>query len=365
MVNHHFCFGPRRLPGGRGLAFGFMAAIAMWMLAAGSLAFAAEGLVSGIGTSLLEDPAAAGEEAARLAKEAFGPGQAKVALVYAAIPQLTPELIEGVARHFPAEIIHGAQTAAPLTPETNCADAPDLDADIGVGVLALGGDLDISFFSESTALPEGAELPAADTLERPEFAVYRLSGRRLGASLAAAVAGSDRPGRLAVVSGDQSNGPNYEFALGLLDALGGSLPVVGGASARGLADNLDREIVAGRIVSGTNFAILICGDFRLGQSRETGPHTPETTDQSIASALAQGGGAQPLLAFIFDCRRRRMVMRDEDLLADEHGVFVRRMGGRPFFGMYGPGEIGSTAAGEPFGGVGFSVSTAVLFPPGE
>ena len=327
---------------------------------------AGEVLRVGVGTSLLADPAEAAREAALQAKQNFGDAEeAKLVLVYAAMPMFTPALVESLAEHFPAGILYGSQAAAPLTPDTNVPDAPQLDADTGVGVLAMGGEVSIKFYAQTTEAADDPELEAIigdGNTVYPEYAAYRLAGRRLGAQMAAAMADCPSPGHLAVTGGDQNTGPNVEVAAGLGESLGNRFPVVGAASARDPQTGEDRELIAGELTSGMIFAVSICGDFRLGQSRQQGQHTPETTDLAMASALAEGDGAQPLFAFIFDCRRRRLMMRENDELADEHAVFLRRMDGVPFFGMYGPGEIGATAFGEPVEGVAFSVATAVLFP---
>ena len=307
---------------------------------------------SGIGLSILENPKEAGREAATAARKAFGEGEPKIVIVAAAIGQVVPGLVEGVAEHFPREIIYGSEVAVPLTPETNFPDAEELDILAGVAVLALGGDIEVATAFESTAI-EGTDNP------------YHENGRRLGAALLPAVEASTRPGKLVLTFGNQHTGSNEAVVSGLQEALGGTVPIVGGAAGSSGKSAEAKEIVKGEIVTAYNVAILFAGRFRLGLAMGTGQHKPATADKAMEDALAQGDGAEPMFAFIFDCRRRRQEMMEENALAEEHGMFLKHMGSVPFFGFYGPGEIGTTGVGEPVIGTRFTVTTAVLFPVNE
>jgi hypothetical protein len=318
-------------------------------LPAGPVRGAEEAWRSGIGLSLLEDPKEAGREAAAAAREAFGEGEPKIVIVTAAIGQVTPDLVEGVAEHFPKGIIYGCEVAALIIPATNNPDEEELDILAGVSVLALGGDIDVVTESQNALIIEG------DT-------IHLDNGRNIGAALLPAVEASTRPGRLIVTFGNQPNGPNQDFARGLRESLGETFPIVGGAAGRTGETARAKEIVRGEIVVGYNIAVFIAGRFRLGLAMEAGQHKPATADRTMANALAQGEGAEPMFAFVFNCRRRRAEMINERLLTEEHAVFLRHMSGVPFFGFYGPGEIGAPARGEPSVGAGWTVTTAVLFP---
>ena len=323
--------------------------VALFAVAVAGPARAAEAWRSGIGLSHLENPKAAGQEAAAEARKAFGDGEAKIVLVMAALGQVTPELVEGVAEHFPKGIVYGSEAASLLVPATNFPDAEELDIPAGVAVLALGGDIDVATDAQSTAI-EGVENP------------YLENGRRLGAALLPAVKASQHPGKLILTFGNQHTDSNKSVAAGIQESLGGPFAIVGASSGTTGKSASAMEIVKGEIVVGYNVAIFIGGRFRLGLAMQSGQHKPDTADKAMADALAQGDGDAPFFAFIFDCRRRRMQMMEEQHLQEEHDVFLKHMAGAPFFGFYGPGEIGSTKLGEASVGTAFSVTTAMLFP---
>lgn len=327
----------------------------------------------GIGSNIDEpDAAKAGEIAARQARQAYGEGEPKLVLVMAAAPMVTPEMLDGVARHWPRALIYGGQVSATLTPFSNHPDARKIDIDQGVAVLALGGNLDVDAVAEPTPFeldPRDAarELNVEYDEEDTVYLPYRLAGRRLGARILPAVNASTRPGKLIWTQGDQFTGSNVPFAAGLVESLapaktadGAPVPIVGGASGNQTA----KEIVAGQIRTGVNYAVFIGGDFRLGMTRMGGVHAPETADKALATALEQGDGAEPFFAFIYNCRRRRTGMMRDNNLAEEHALMRARLGGAPFFGAYGPGEIGALRVGQASEGTGFSVVSAMLFPLG-
>ena len=314
----------------------------------------------GVGTSLLAAPAEAGSEAAAQALAAHGPGEAKLVLVFAVAQQLTPELIEGVAKHFPKNIIYGANVVAPLTPTTNLPDqAPSLESAEGVGVLAIGGDVTITIAAD-TLQATTAEATAEDA--DAAFASYRESGGRLGRQLLPALKSCPRPGKLLLTFGNQFNGSNTYLAMGFRDALGDDLKAVGVSAGNSRAD-MARVIAAGEIAQDVNVAVLFCGDFRIGISLDGGTHTPALANAVLGAAMEQGGpDAKPFFGFVFNCRRRRIGMIQRKQLAEELAVIQKHFDGAPFFGAYGPGEIGIRKPGVPAEGTGFSVSTALLFP---
>jgi len=320
----------------------------------------------GVGTSLEADAAKAGDAAAAEARKAYGAGEVKLVLVYAVRAQVTEEMIAAVAKHFPRNLIYGGEILAPLTPVTNLPNTRELESPAGIGVCAIGGDVSIAVAADSTATPV-ADTDAAAEGDDIVFAAYRASGRRLGAELLKALEACNRPGRLLLAFGDQFNGSNRHLVFGMQDILGEGLPMVGVSAGNQSAKDA-MEIIAGEIKQAMNFAVLFCGDFKVGQSMQGGAHEPAVADRVLAAALEQGEGAESFFGFIFNCRRRRVRMMEEENiaaglgLADELAVIQKRMAGVPFFGGYGPGEIGVRRPGTPAEGTGFSVSAALLFP---
>ncbi|MDR1535342.1 MAG: FIST C-terminal domain-containing protein [Planctomycetota bacterium] len=302
---------------------------------------------SGIGLSWLADPYAAADEAAGEAKAGLGGGEAKFVFAGAANPQVVPELIEGLKKHFPAEIIYGCQVSSPLVAESNFPDEKSIDIQAGVQVWALGGEaVEVGIFTVSTELD----------VDNP----YEEAGIELGREVRPFIEGLKTPGRLIFTFGDQYNGSNKDFVNGLNQGLGKIYPLVGGAAGNQTA----LEIIRGEIQDSMDVAVVIGGPFRLGQTLSGGTHTPETADMVMAEAVAQGGGAAPFFAMLFNCRRRRQGMIEHRQLAEELDHIRRRLPGIEFFGFYGPGEVGSDRPGEPARGVGFTVTTAVFFPAG-
>ncbi|MDR1612986.1 MAG: FIST C-terminal domain-containing protein [Planctomycetota bacterium] len=304
---------------------------------------APDGWWSGVGLSAKADPREAGSEAAEEAKRKLGASPAKIVVVAAAEPQVTPELVEGVAAHFDRKIIYGCQVASPLVTEGNFPDAVSLDIEAGVAVWALGGDADI-------------EIAVVETDPDSDDAYYTAGGQ-MAELLRPALEKTSRPGKLVVTFGDQYNGSNKDYAMGLNDGLEEIHPIIGAAAGNTTA----KVVVAGAIRTGVNVGILVAGDFTLGQAMNGGTHTPETADKTLAEAIAQGDGKEPFFALVFNCRRRRQGMIERGQLAEELGVINKNLAGVDYFGFYGPGEIGAKAPGEKAEGVGFTVVTAVFF----
>lgn len=297
----------------------------------------------GLGGSSLADAGAAGEEAAGMARRALGQIPAKLVVVVSAQPLMTPELIAGVTKHFDRAIVYGCEATSPLTPFGNFPDSPTMDSPVGTAVWALGGDVDV--------VPETVATPVDDD------DAYRNAGMAMGEKLRPEVERSRRPGKFILTFGDQYNGSNKDFAFGLNDALGENHPIVGGAAG----NNLAKVVVAGDIVAGVNVGLLIAGDFGIGLALNGGAHTPAIADRTLAEAIADAGG-DPFFALVFNCRRRRQGMSERKQLAEELDVIRKRLDGVPFFGFYGPGEIGAKKVGSPAEGAGFTVVAAVLVP---
>ena len=299
---------------------------------------------SGVGISDLANAEAAGDAAAKQAKDMLDGSPAKFVMITAAIPLVTPELIAGVAKHFDRDLIYGCQVASPLVAETNFPDSVEIDSAVGVSVWAVGGDANVTIATQLTD----------ENNDNPYFA----SGSQLAAQLRSKIEGSKRPGKVIVTFGDQYNGSNIDFAKGMNDGFGDVYyPIVGGA-----AGNITAKVIAkGEITTGINVAMLLEGDFFIGQAMNGGTHTPQTADKTLATAIAEGKGAKPFFALIFNCRRRRTGMIERNQLDKELDVIKNRLPGINFFGFYGPGEIGAPARGRPAKGAGFTVVTAVFF----
>lgn len=306
-----------------------------------------EGWRSGIGSSALENPARAGEEAARKAKEGLGDVPAKFVMVAAAEPLVTGELLDGVKKHFPADLIYGCEAASPWTPDGNYPDSRSIDSPLGVGVWALGGDTDIEIATVSTAGSSGAE-------DDPYF----YAGLDLAWLLQDFLESNKRPGKLILTWGDQFTGSNKDFARGMNEGFWNTWPIIGAAAGNAEA----KVVVRGEIVHGMNVGVVLAGDFKVGMSLRRGVHLPQTAGLAVEDALKSGEGEEPFFGLVFNCRRRRFNMIENKLLAEEHAAVAKQLPKDGFFGFYGPGEIGATETGKPAEGIGFSVVTALLFP---
>lgn len=302
----------------------------------------------GVGSSEAADPLQAGDEAAGRAKAALGDHEAKFVLVNSVGALMTPQLIDGVAKHFPRAVIHGGEVTNPWTPDGNNPESKVLDAQTGVGVWALGGDMEITVAMEETPDAKGDDDP------------YHEAGAALAQKLKSAMEDETRPGRLMITWGDQFGGSNQSYAEGLNDGFGEVRPIVGGASGSGEA----KEVFEGTIHRGVNIGVVIAGDFTVGMARSRGAHQPETVASAIEKAWETseaGEGEDPFFALFFNCRRRRQAMIDAESLAGEHSTVLRLLPGKQFFGAYGPGQIGPKETGGASEGVGFHVVAALLF----
>ncbi len=298
---------------------------------------------SGVGTSMLSDPEAAGAEAAAAAKAKLGGVPAKLVVIGAAEPQVTRALIRGVSEHFNETIIYGCQVTSPLTAAGNFPEVPTIDIPAGVCVWALGGDVDIDVRWVATYQDDDDG--------------YFNAGVALGELLRPMAEETERPGKIILTFGDQYNGTNKDFAAGFNEGLNRSSPIIGAASG----NITSKVIIRGEIQTGVNVGIFIGGQFTLGQSLNGGTHTPETADRTLREAIAEGDGKEPFFALVFNCRRRRLGMIEHNQLGEELNAIKRNLPGIDFFGFYGPGEIGSKSFGATPEGVGFTVVAAVFF----
>ena len=275
----------------------------------------------------------------------MGAASPKIVLVFAARPQLTPQLVEGVAEIFDKALIYGCEGYSSLTPAGNFADRGHAISS-GVSVMALGGDVAFSTASAEVGKP-------ADKADGTR--VFHENGKALGAALKEAW-GAAHAGKLIITFGNQHVGSNQAFVEGVAEVLGNDIKMVGAAAGGGGA----KEIVRGEIVTGTNIAILMTGHFKVKTAAANGDEV-QTADAAFKSVLAKGGEKAALI-FVFDCGGRRGNMLKAGTLVQEWQTMKSNAGTIPFFGFYGGGEIGHKTPDGPCQGVGVHIATAAVIP---
>lgn len=301
----------------------------------------ASGPVFGVGQSSNGEAKAAGIEAASKAKAGLGGAEPKAVLVFAARPQLDPQLVEGVAGVFERNLIYGCEGYASLTPEGNFCEGGHSILK-GVSVLAIGGDV--------TIVPAWAKV-AKPAVKVDRAKVYRENGNALGEALKPAYAAASA-GKLVLTFGNQHVGDNQPFVEGMAKVLGKEVKMVGAAAGGETA----KEIVRGEIVKGGNVALLMTGNFTVRTAAAHGEEVA-TADQAFKAVVGIGGEK---LVFVFDCGGRRGNMIKAGTLRQEWEVMQSNAGKVPFFGFYGGGEIGHKTATGPSEGVGVHIVTAAI-----
>ena len=305
----------------------------------------AAGPLVGIGQSASEDAQVAGKDAATEAKTALGTAAPKIVLVFAARSQLTPQLVEGVAKIFDKALIYGCEGYSSLTPKGNFADRGH-SISSGVSVMAIGGD--VAFSAASAAVGKPAD--KADSAR-----VFHENGKTLGAALKEAWSTAPA-GRLIITFGNQHVGSNQPLVDGVAEMLGNEVKMVGAAAGGGGA----KEIIRGEIVTETNIAILMTGNFKVNTAAANGEEV-QTADAAFKSVLSNGGDKAALI-FVFDCGGRRGNMIKAGTLVQEWQAMKTNAGTIPFFGFYGGGEIGHKTSDAPCQGVGAHIATAAVIP---
>ena len=297
-------------------------------------------LLSGIGQSAAETPLAAGTEAALSAKTALGATSPKIVVVFASRKFLVPELIQGVAASFDKALIYGCEGYSPITAAGNFADQGHTITH-GVAVMALGGSATVTVATDTVATGK-------------DKARFTASGARLAKGL---VRDPAAPGAIILSFGNQHVGDNQLLVDGLWPALGSQIHLLGVAAGGDAA----KEIVRGEIVSGTNVALLIQGDFTVGTGLAGGNKEQTVAKATEALTAAQAGKAdKPAdLVLVFDCGGRRGTLVKAQQIAPEFAAIRSATGESPLFGFYGGGEIGMLD-GKPTG-VGYHVSAAALW----
>ncbi len=284
----------------------------------------------GTGLSMKTDAEAAGIEAAKAAKAALGKQEPVLVLVYDA-EAITDKaaMLKGVCSVFDASVVYGCPGYGPLTQESNQGN---------VGVLALGGDIEVTTATAKT----GGD--------------HRACGEQLGKALLDA-SKADSPGRLLILFGDCHVPADDDLVKGACSVLGEKFPAIGGASKGG--DIYNR----GKVIPGHNIGILLTGDFRCGFSMKK-DNSPEGLITSARDTVTEAfKGQEPALAFVFDCGGRRGEMGDN--VPKELEAMKSVAGDVPLFGFYGSGEIGHRSNGAPSCGDGFHISVCALTAPAK
>ena len=293
------------------------------------------------GISALVDPAKAGTEAATKAKKGLGDAKPKLILIFAGRKHVTDAMVDAVAKVFGKDSkakIFGCEGYSPLSNETNFHDQPHQAN--GVALLAVAGDV---FVKTATA----------DTKKAGN---HEKAGAEIGAALKKA-SQCKCTGKLLLTFGDQHVGkPNAAVVKGLQSQLGELFPIVGAAAGGGNA----KEIVAGKIVKGTNVGILLSGKFEVGLATKSDmKDMPKATKDALTTAVGDSK-KKIALAFLFNCGGRRGGMVKGKTIKAEFDNMKAVLGDAPFFGFYGGGEIGPKNNTCPAKGVGYSVATAVI-----
>lgn len=287
---------------------------------------------AGTGLSALQDPQAAGAEAARLAKKALHPHMSPgIVLVFDNIGKQEADkkkLLEGVGSVFSNFIIYGCSSYAPLTQQGNKGT---------VGVLALAGNI-------------RADVASAD-LEGG----YEQCGKKIASALKDNLEKRNPKGRLMLLFGSCHVPKNDELVKGVTGVLGEKFPIVGAAAAGG-----EFVYAAGEIKKNSNLAVLLTGDFECGFSTKK-DNSPEGLITSAKDAAKEAIGKKKdktALMFAFDCGGRRGKMKEN--LPKELEAMKTIAGNIPIFGFYGSGEIGPKDNKSPSKGVGYHVAICAI-----
>lgn len=239
------------------------------------------------GLSASGDPFAAGQEAGKKAKAAFGAEAPALVLVYCSgargwAPESNQRMLNGVASSFDKALIYGSVARwGCVAPESTAA---------SVVVLAIGGGVAVTEVEASvvkdpspgdpSAAKSANDKPAADKTENVKPADL---GRTLGDALKAAYnKASDAKGRLIIAIGPYGFVMGTPFMKTVTDILGTDARMVGGLThARD-----DPIFVKGEVVKREFILLLISGDFScdFGVGSKTEKTPEEVTSAAIRSA---------------------------------------------------------------------------------
>ena len=293
---------------------------------------AGKAMMVGVGHSEATEPAEAGREAAKQAKEALKGRSADVVFVFDCVGggvEGKQAMLDAVAEHFPAGKIYGCSAYNAITPTGPAA---------AVGVLALSG---VRVNAALSDLEGGHEA----------------CGKRIGEALAPAAKKTANRGRLLVLIGDCHYPINQKLVDGVLGVLGEQFPVSGGAANGGLTYS------QGKVHKKSNLGVLISGDFTCGfaiKKAKTTEPMDVVNQAGLAFRQAIDDDQDKLqLVLAFDCGGRRGQMKDKRSL--EVKQMNAAAGGKPIFGFYGSGETGRDGNDAPAKGVGYHICVAAVF----
>jgi hypothetical protein len=153
---------------------------------------------------------------------------------------------------------------------------------------------------------------------------------------------------------------NDKVVKGIASVIGDKIPIVGGAATGG------KMYFKGKIAGANkNMGIMITGDFNVGCSTvNEGPKEIHPNKIVAAAGLAMKNAvganlAHTALVFAFDCGGRRQLMGKSQ--PDELRVMQKVIGAKtPLIGVYGSGEMGPKASGQPSAGVGHHIAACAL-----
>lgn len=285
---------------------------------------------AGTGESSLADPFRAGAEAALRARKALG-GDASAVIVFDSLAgdaAAREKMLEGIGWFFDTAVVYGCSGFGPITRAGNTGT---------VGIVALGQAVTCASACAEVAGDHGA------------------CGARLGEALRIAAA-SAGPGRLALLLGDCHVPANDALVGGFLQGLGIPVLVAGGSCPQN-GFVYDR----GAVKQGVNVALLLTGDF-TAQAALGAAESPDRTASSAREIVARAAsaGANPVLAFVFNCVSRRQALGDA--VETELDAMRAPLGGAPMIGFYGSGEIGADSATAASRGVGGHLAVVTIHP---
>ncbi|MBT3199099.1 MAG: hypothetical protein HN350_04195 [Phycisphaerales bacterium] len=295
---------------------------------------AASAVSAGTGYSELTDATQAGIEAATEAKKALGDVKPKLVLVFALSKDFDQaKALTAVNAIFNANIVYGSAGYNSISEKGNAGT---------LSVLALGGEISVT--------------PTIADVKEKDFAA---SGKQIGLALQKA-AQVKQSGKLVLLLGDCHVPANDKVVQGVAGVIGKTIPIVGGAATGG------QMYFKGKIAGANkNMGILITGDFLVGCSTvNTGPASIHPNKVVAAAGLAMKNAVgknlkQTALVFAFDCGGRRVDMGKDK--PDELKVMQAVIGTKtPLIGVYGSGEMGPKAAGQPSAGVGHHIAACAI-----
>ncbi len=288
-------------------------------------------IVCTTGYSQLDDPAAAGTEAATLARKQLQGAPAKLVLVFDRTTD-PARLCQAVSKVFDPKIVFGCTGYGPITRDGNQGT---------VGVLAISGSVNTTVVRAPVHNDD-----------------YAATGRAIGQALQTAEIPKG-PGQLLMLIGKCHVPANDELVAAVRGVLGDTFPIVGGA-----ASNSELVYYQGQAYPDSNLGILLTGEFTCGLATQGGRNKDDilnTAHQAVQQAIGSPSDTPPpAVVFAFNCGGRRGVL-GQDLPAELDAI-RKPLGTVPLFGFYGSGEIGPPQTGQPARGVGFHIAVCALRP---